>query len=84
MHDLTPWLLGIVASLIAAGVIGVWRLSNSLSALQSTVETWTSVFEQRFGIVADEQNDHGKRIGRIETRVEVHDQQFRNLEARRP
>lgn len=84
MHDLTPWMLSILASLIAAGVIGVWRLSNSLSALQSTVKTWTEVFERRFGIMANEQSDHGKRIGRVETKVEVHEERFTSLEARRP
>lgn len=67
------WMLGIGAVLVTAGVAGVWKLSNSLSALNAQVAAWTRTFESRFVVVTDNQNDHSKRISRLETQTAVHD-----------
>lgn len=77
VFDLTQWIMGIVAALMAAGVLGVWRLGTSVAALEARVSGWTSTFEQRFVVVTDVQSDHTKRISHLETRSEIHEERLR-------
>jgi hypothetical protein len=39
---------GIIATLIATGVIGLFTLSNSVSRLDERVALWTRIYESRF------------------------------------
>lgn len=77
MPEMTQWIMGIVATLMAAGVLGVWRLGTSVAALEARVSGWTTTFEQRFVVVADVQSDHTKRISHLETRSEIHEERLR-------
>ena len=76
--------LGIVAALIAAGIIGVWsglnRLTASLSALQATVAAWTKVFEDRFVVVTETGQDHERRLGHVEGVVNLHEHRLLTVE----
>lgn len=76
------WVLGIVAALIAAGVVSLWKLSNNVSQLQATVETWTKFFEGRFVGVTETTKEHGDRIGKLETRTAVHAERIENFPKR--
>lgn len=75
--EITQWIMGIVAALLAAGVAGVWRLGTSVAALEARVSGWTSTFEQRFVVVTDVQSDHTKRLAHLETRTELHEERLR-------
>ncbi len=70
--DFANWALGVVAVLIGAGVIGLWRLSYMVAQLQVTVSNWTKVFEDRFVVATDISREHEKRIGVAEKNVAVH------------
>ena len=69
--------MGIVAALLAAGVVGVWRLGTSVAALEARVSGWTTTFEQRFVVVTDVQSDHTKRLSHLETRSALHDERLK-------
>jgi len=86
MLDFTTYILGIVATLISIGIVGIWsvlnKLGNSLSALQATVSAWTKVFEDRFVVITDIGHDHEKRLGSIEGKTELNHQLIRGIEDR--
>lgn len=62
------WLLGIVASLIAAGVVALWSMSGNVARLDERVALWTQVFEKRFDAAAKSVDDVTRRLDRLELR----------------
>lgn len=77
------WIAGILAavlaSLIAAGVVGVWKLSNGMSALQATVASWTVTFNTKFEQLLVTTKEHSNRIGTLEGKIGIHDYQIQHL-----
>ena len=59
----TRWLLGIVASLIAAGVVALWNLNGNFQRLDERVEIWT----RSFNVMSIKMDEIGRRIQFIET-----------------
>ncbi len=39
---------GIIATLIAAGVIGLWQMNGNVARLEERVSSWTLIYEKRF------------------------------------
>ncbi len=39
---------GIIATLIAAGVIGLWQMNGNVARLEERVSSWTQIYEKRF------------------------------------
>lgn len=66
---LINWLLGICATLIATGIGGVWQLSTSVAKLQTTVANWSKIYEDRFVFVSMKVDEHERRIGSLEAKV---------------
>lgn len=64
-------LLTVCAGLIAAGVGGLWKLSNSVAALQVTVSSWSKIFEDRFVFITAKVDDHEKRVGVLEGKASL-------------
>lgn len=67
---------GVVTSLLASGVVGLWHMSNSMSALEERVAIWTKVGNDRIDYatsrldgVAKDQRDLDLRVGLIEGAV---------------
>lgn len=38
----------IIATLIAAGVIGLWQMNGNVARLEERVSSWTQIYEKRF------------------------------------
>lgn len=46
--NLSNLISGVLITLIAAGVVGIWALSSSVSRLDERVSLWTRIYESRF------------------------------------
>lgn len=38
--EFVPWLLGIMAVLVAAGVVGIWKMSHTVVQLRASMDYW--------------------------------------------
>jgi alanine dehydrogenase len=66
--DLIKLFGSLLSIVLGAGVIGLWRMSNMVAAMQATIANWQVMFER----VSAEQHTHGERIARLETNSKVH------------
>ena len=66
--DLITLFGSLLSIVLGAGVIGLWRMSNMVAAMQATIANWQVMFER----VSSEQHTHGERIARLETNAKVH------------
>jgi hypothetical protein len=75
----TKIFFGVSTSLIAAGVIGVWSMSTTLSRLDERVANWTKTVSERLDYATtridqitkdqrDAQRDNDRRLGQLEGR----------------
>ena len=66
--DLITLFGSLLSIVLGAGVIGLWRMSNMVAAMQATIANWQALFER----VSTEQRMHGERIAHLETSSKVH------------
>lgn len=64
----TKWAFGILAVLVAAGVIGVWSMSSTLARLEGRFDTWTHNVSERLDATTKHNELIERRIGVLEGR----------------
>ena len=65
--DLIKIFGSVMSIVMGAGVIGLWRMSNMVAAMQATVQSWGILFEK----VSEEQKSHGERIAHLEASAKI-------------
>ena len=65
----TKMILGVVASLMAAGVIALWQMTANVARLEERVGLWTRVFETRFEETSKQVRELNRRVDRLELSV---------------
>lgn len=71
----------VMGALIAAGVLGIWSMSQSVTRLEERVASWTNIFERRMETFADEQREQNKRINGMENNLTRSINRIDNIEA---
>ena len=64
----TKFGFGVIATLVAAGVIGVWSMSSTLSRLEGRFDVWTHTVTERLDATAKNTEIIERRIGVLEGR----------------
>ena len=54
----------IIATLIAAGVIGLWQMNGNVARLEERVSSWTQIYEKRFDSMDRTTSEKFNRIDR--------------------
>ena len=81
-HPAERWLLGVVAVLMAAGVIGLWSMTQTLTRLEERVASWTRVFEARFEETSRGLNNVRERAVKMEVDIGNNSRRLDRLEER--
>jgi deoxyhypusine synthase len=71
------WILGIVAALIAAGVIGLWRMSITVGNIDTRIATWTKLYEESFKGLTERVNTIQNRQRDNEEKISQHGERLR-------
>lgn len=74
------WLLSLVAVLMAAGVIGLWSMTQTLTRLEERVASWTRVFEARFEETSRGLNNVRGRAVKMEVDIGNNERKLDHLE----
>lgn len=53
----------IIATLIAAGVIGLWQMNGNVARLEERVSSWTQIYEKRFDAM---EKNNAERFNRVD------------------
>ncbi len=54
----------IIATLIAAGVIGLWQMNGNVARLEERVSSWTQIYEKRFDAMERNSAEKFNRVDR--------------------
>ncbi len=54
----------IIASLILAGVVGLWQMSGNVARLEERVSSWTQIYEKRFDAMERNSAEKFNRVDR--------------------